>query len=143
MKVLNIGLDSNSAMPHKWPGEMDFLIKFHFTLKTIWISSQLHWNYNLLGISLKSHYFSLEFFFLLNPTPSKLQMLFFTEVYRYTITWHEYIYMADNQLSNWTETQVMVIVIVFFRFLLYSKSVFFNLGSAEPRGSAKVILGSA
>ena len=41
MKVLNIGLDSNNAM-HKRRGEMDFLIKFHFTLKTIWINSQLH-----------------------------------------------------------------------------------------------------
>ena len=42
MKALNIGLDSNNTMPHKRPGEMDFPIKFHFTLKTIWINSQLH-----------------------------------------------------------------------------------------------------
>ncbi len=41
MKALNIGLASNNAM-HKRPEEMDFPIKFYFTLKTIWINSHLH-----------------------------------------------------------------------------------------------------
>jgi hypothetical protein len=46
MKVLNIGVDSNNATPHKIVGEMDFLIKFHFTIKQFGFSL----NYNQIRI---------------------------------------------------------------------------------------------
>ena len=44
--------------------------------------------------------------------------------------------------SRWTVVE-NVIMHYWVSFLWISRSVFFNLGSAEPRGSAKIFLGSA